>query len=87
MFETGAFQWTVARPAPAVAVTKRGTPGEPTTIGELCFEAAPPVKMVRAATMNVNFVPFVSPVMVVDVAAELMTRGACARPDATGVTV
>ena len=71
LFEAGAVQCTLARPTPAAAVTAVGTPGAPTTIGILAFDASPLVKMVRAATLNVKAVPLVSPVTVSVVAAEL----------------
>ena len=82
----GAVQCTVARPAPAVAVTAVGR-WAPTTIGGLAFDLMLLVKTVRAATLKVTVVPLVSPVTVSVVAAELKTRGACATPPTNGVTV
>ena len=73
----GAVQLTVACALPAVAVPIVGAPGAVMTIcgvtGVVAPENAPVPAEFTAATSNVYAVPFVSPAMIVLVAAPFVT--------------
>ena len=76
-FEPGAVQLTPAEAFPAVAATLVGAPGT-VALGVTAFEAADwgpvPVALV-AATLKVYVVPFVKPLIVVDVTFPTVVAG------------